>query len=46
MSCTAKAGAFPLYIRVPGWATKATLDGKAAAPGWATLFPGEPAPWP
>merc|ERR1719272_109770 len=33
ISCTAKAGAFPLYIRVPAWATKATIDGKAVPAG-------------
>ena len=34
VTCTAKAAHFPLYIRVPEWATRATIDGKAAT-GWA-----------
>ena len=33
VTCNAKA-AFPLYIRVPAWAKKATIDGKAAT-GWS-----------
>ena len=33
VSCKPKAAAFPLLIRVPSWATKATLNGKPVAAG-------------
>lgn len=35
VTCTPKAS-FPLYIRVPAWAKKATIDGKPAT-GWAKM---------
>jgi hypothetical protein len=33
ITCTPKGSAFPLYIRVPAWAKKATINGEAAAAG-------------
>ena len=33
---------FPLYIRVPAWATKATIDGKVAVATAPSTLPGLP----
>eukprot|EP01046_Picozoa_sp_COSAG06_P037564 COSAG06_NODE_4253_length_4428_cov_56.290829_3_plen_267_part_00 len=33
ITCKANVGAFPLYIRIPSWATKARLDGQPVVPG-------------
>ena len=44
VTCSPAANAFPLLIRVPGWATNATVNGKLAAAGTfshQTCAPGE-----